>query len=131
MRRGAVLCGGGPREVSRQLVDCAVGGSARAEFEYAIDAAEAAEILATLCVGRVEKTRHYVEQGELVWEIDEFSGDNAGLTVAELELESVDQTFDRPDWLGQEVTDQRRYYNHSLSQHPYRQWSDAEHDHAN
>ncbi len=112
-------------------IKAAVVGNARAEYEYAIDAGEAAEILGTLCVGRVEKTRHYVEQGDLVWEIDEFGGDNAGLIVAELELKSADQDFERPDWLGQEVTDERRYYNHSLSQHPYRQWSEAERHHAN
>ncbi|HEY1078226.1 MAG TPA: CYTH domain-containing protein [Fontimonas sp.] len=112
-------------------IKAAVVGSARAEFEYAIDAAEAAEMLATLCVGRVEKTRHYVERDGCVWEIDEFSGDNAGLIVAELELASADQPFARPDWLGREVTDDRRYYNHSLSQHPYGQWTDAERHRAN
>jgi adenylate cyclase len=112
-------------------IKAAVVGSARAEFEYAIDAGEAAEILATLCVGCVEKVRHYVETGGCVWEIDEFGGDNAGLVVAELELASVDQAFVRPDWLGAEVTDAQRYYNHALSQRPYSQWSTAERDHAN
>ncbi|MDP9141475.1 MAG: CYTH domain-containing protein [Pseudomonadota bacterium] len=117
--------------VANLNIKAAVVGSARAEFEYAIDPAEAAEILGSLCVGRVEKTRHYVEVDGLVWEIDEFTGDNAGLIVAELELASVDQAFGRPDWLGHEVTEERRYYNHALSQRPFAQWSDAERDHAN
>jgi adenylate cyclase len=107
-------------------IKAAVVGSARAEYEYAIDAVEAAEMLNGLCVGRVEKTRHYVTVGSHTWEIDEFSGENAGLIVAELELDAADQIFERPAWLGREVTEERRYYNHSLSQHPYGQWTAAE-----
>src|SRR3546814_18269790 len=79
--------------------------------------------LATLCVGRVEKTRHYVPargaHDDAVWEIDEFVGDNAGLVVAEIELLTIDATFERPLWIGRELTDERRYYNHALALHPY------------
>lgn len=104
-------------------IKAAVVGSARAEYQYEIPLAEAREMLATLCVGVLEKTRHYVEQGELTWEIDEFSGANAGLIVAEVELERVDQVVVPPAWLGAEVTEERRYYNHHLALHPYSTWS--------
>lgn len=103
-------------------IKAAVVGSARAEYQYEIPLAEAREMLASLCVGVLEKTRHYVKLGELTWEIDEFSGANAGLIVAEVELERVGQPFERPDWLGAEVTDERRYYNHQLALHPYSTW---------
>ncbi len=108
---------------ARLNIKAAVVGSARAEYEYPIAADEATEILQTLCVGRLQKTRHYVEIGEHTWEVDEFVGDNAGLVVAELELDSVDEEFQRPQWLGREVTDDRRYYNHHLAIHPYRSWA--------
>lgn len=104
-------------------IKAAVVGSARAEYEYEIPLAEGREILATLCVGVLEKTRHYVERDGLTWEIDEFSGANTGLIVAEIELERVDQAFDRPAWLGAEVTGERRYYNHHLALHPYSTWA--------
>lgn len=112
--------------VARLNIKAAVVGSARAEYEYDMPADECREILATLCVGRVEKTRHYVpahgaHDGAL-WEIDAFTGDNAGLVVAEIELTSADAAFDRPAWLGRELTDERRYYNHALALHPYRDW---------
>ena len=73
----------------------------------------------------MEKVRHYVERDGVVWEVDEFLNDNAGLIVAEVELASVDQDFVRPVWLGREVTEDRRYYNHHLALHPYRTWRDA------
>lgn len=107
-------------------IKAAVIGSARAEYDYVIPVTDAREILRTLCIGRLEKIRHYIEQGDLTWEIDEFIGDNAGLIVAEIELTSVDQAFDRPNWLGREVTDERRYYNHHLALNPYKTWSDAD-----
>lgn len=134
MRQG-YLAGEGARSSMRVRLEgdeahlnikAAVIGSARAEYDYVIPADDAREILRTLCIGRLEKTRHYVEQGDLTWEIDEFIGDNAGLVVAEIELTSIDQAFDRPDWLGREVTDERRYYNHHLALHPYSTWPDAD-----
>jgi adenylate cyclase len=119
---------------ARLNIKAAVLGNARAEYEYAVPVDEAREILDTLCVGCVEKTRHYVfvpaggpgERYGLTWEIDEFCGDNAGLVVAELELEHPDQTFVIPGWLGREVTDERRYYNHALALRPYRDWTEDE-----
>jgi CYTH domain-containing protein len=96
---------------------------ARAEFEYAIPVADAHVLLDTLCDGRlVDKTRHYVEHGGMTWEVDEFRGSNAGLIVAELELESEDQTFERPAWLGEEVSGDPRYLNSNLALHPYSTW---------
>ncbi len=101
-------------------------GVARQEFEYPLPLGDA-EALLTLCVGgRIDKLRHIVERGGHVWEIDEFLGDNAGLIVAEIELASVDEAFDRPTWLGREVSDQARYYNLNLAERPYAQWSDEE-----
>ncbi|HZR35739.1 MAG TPA: CYTH domain-containing protein [Nevskia sp.] len=112
--------------VGKLNVKAAVVGAARAEYEYEIPAAEAEEILATLCSGLILKTRHYVERDGLTWEIDVFEGDNAGLVVAEVELEAVDQAFPRPSWLGRELTAEQRYYNHALAKRPYSQWSAAE-----
>lgn len=113
-------------EAARLNIKAAVVGAARAEYEYAIPVEDCRHILETLCVGRVDKTRHYVERDGLTWEIDEFCGDNAGLIVAEVELASEDQVIARPTWLGREVTDDRRYYNHHLALHPYRSWRDAD-----
>lgn len=95
----------------------------RLEFEYPIPPAEADQILDELCAGPlIEKYRHRIPMGDLVWEIDEFLGANAGLIVAEIELPSEDAVFDRPDWLGEEVTEDERYYNFNLAQKPYREW---------
>jgi len=100
--------------------------ASRLEYEYAIPVAEARELL-TLCPGPlIEKTRHYVDFGGFEWEVDEFGGANSGLIVAELELDSEDQVFPRPAWLGKEVTHLRRYYNVSLVEHPFSAWTDAE-----
>lgn len=112
-------------DVAKLNIKAAVVGSARAEYEYDIPVAQAREMLDTLCVGLVDKTRHYVEREGLTWEIDEFHGDNAGLVVAEVELESVDQSVPRPDWLGAEVTSEVRYYNQQLALKPYRSWDGA------
>jgi adenylate cyclase len=99
-------------------------GMSRPEYEYAIPLAEANEILATLCAeGRVEKYRHWVSDGGHEWEVDEFIGENAGLIVAELELERESEPFSRPAWIGREVTDDVRYYNASLAQRPWCGWA--------
>src|SRR5690606_38442611 len=85
-------------------------GHTRQEFDYPVPLADARALLA-LCVGGiVEKRRHYVDHGGHLWEVDEFLGENAGLVVAEVELEAADECFDRPGWLGAEVTDDVRYY---------------------
>ena len=86
-----------------------------------------AEALLALCVGgRIDKVRHYVDVAGHTFEVDEFRGDNAGLVVAELELESAGQDYPRPDWLGREVTDEPRYYNLALAERPYSRWSAQE-----
>jgi len=100
--------------------------ASRAEYEYPLPLDEARELLAIAEGPLVEKTRHFVEHGGHTWEIDEFGGDNAGLVVAELELDSEDADFTRPQWLGVEVTELRRYYNVCLVTHPYRAWNEAE-----
>ena len=98
-------------------------GVARAEYEAAIAATDANEMLDRLCEGPlIEKWRHIVLHDGSEWEIDEFLGENAGLVIAELELQSEDAAFTRPKWLGTEVTHDERYYNFRLSQHPWRQW---------
>ena len=103
-------------------VKAAKVGMSRAEYEYDVPAAEVAEMLATLCSGLILKTRHYVTVGAHLWEVDEFEGDNAPLIGAEIELASEAETFERPDWLGEEVTQDHRYYNHTLSVTPYARW---------
>ena len=70
----------------------------------------------------IEKTRYVVVHDGSKWEVDEFQGDNSDLVVAEIELQSKDEQFSRPPWLGREVTDDSRYYNSSLASHPYRDW---------
>jgi adenylate cyclase len=102
-------------------------GIARAEYEVAINPRDAAEMLDKLCQGPlIEKWRHIVPHGGREWEIDEFLGDNAGLIIAEIELDSEQAQFGRPDWLGAEVTDDVRYYNFRLAQQPYRSWPKEE-----
>ena len=98
-------------------------GATRREFEYEIPLTDATEMLANLCRRPlIEKQRHKVLYGGLIWEIDEFFGENSGLIVAEVELESEDQPFERPPWLGKEVTGDSRYYNVNLVQKPYANW---------
>lgn len=98
----------------------------RTEFEYAIPMADAEEMLARLCTaGRIEKTRYRVISGGRAWEIDVFEGDNAGLIVAEVELESEDQAVELPEWIGDEVTQDPRYLNTHLAVHPFCTWNDV------
>jgi len=98
-------------------------GATRAEFEYEIPIADADHLLA-LCEGPIiEKTRHRIDHAGLTWEIDVFSGQNAGLVLAEVELPSADTAVEIPDWVGDEVTSDPRYYNANLVGHPYSDWS--------
>lgn len=98
-------------------------GVRRSEFEYAIPVDEANQMLDELCTGGiVEKTRFLVPVGEHTWEVDVFEGANAGLIVAEIELEHEDETFEKPAWAGAEVSDDPRYYNVYLAEHPYTTW---------
>ncbi|MGE8214876.1 CYTH domain protein [compost metagenome] len=101
-------------------------GHTRQEFDYPIPVDDARALLALCVGGLIDKRRHLVRHAGLVWEVDEFLGANAGLVVAEVELEHADQAIDLPDWAGAEVTDQVRYYNLALAAHPYAQWSAAE-----
>lgn len=99
-------------------------GARRAEYEYEIPTADAEELLKLSDGPVIEKIRRVIEHDGDKWEVDEFLGENAGLVVAEIELKSEDQTFSRPDWLGDEVTQESRYYNSSLASHPFRKWSE-------
>lgn len=98
-------------------------GISRAEYEYEIPAEEAQEMLNNLCEPPlIEKTRYKIAIDDLIWEVDEFVGENQGLIIAEVELSDANQTINIPDWIGQEVSDDPRYYNANLVQHPYSQW---------
>jgi len=97
-------------------------GLARAEFEYEIPTTDAEEMLALSRSGVIEKTRYLVPHGRHVLEVDVFAGDNAGLVVAEVELESEDDVFTKPDWLGEEVSADPRYRNSALAEHPFSTW---------
>ena len=98
-------------------------GLSRLEFEYAISEEDARDMFQHLCGSNViEKTRHYIEHKNHLWEVDEFHGKNQGLIVAEIELESEDETFQRPDWVGDEVSHDPRYYNMNLITNPYENW---------
>ena len=98
-------------------------GATRGEWEYPIPLADAVELLDGLCEQPlIEKVRHRIEHAGMVWEVDEFLGANAGLVVAEIELASEDQPFEKPDWIGVEVSGDARYYNANLIRHPFSQW---------
>lgn len=99
-------------------------GIARLEFEYPVPLADAEAMLSLCTAPLIEKTRYLIPQGELVWEVDVFSGDNAGLIVAEIELPAEDFPFDCPEWVGIEVSGDPRYYNSSLQRAPYSTWTD-------
>lgn len=101
-------------------------GTTRAEFEYLIPVEDATEMLTTLCEKPlIEKKRYKIFIDDLTWEVDEFLGENQGLILAEVELEEEDQVIKLPEWIGQEVSNDSRYYNSSLVKNPYCQWSDS------
>ncbi|UCE76983.1 MAG: CYTH domain-containing protein [Gammaproteobacteria bacterium] len=104
-------------------IKSAVSSLRRLEYEYEIPLSDARELLHSACPEPpVEKTRYHVEYHGHVWEVDVFEGANAGLVVAELELADEHEAFPRPAWLGDEVSDDPRYYNMNLAQVPYTQW---------
>jgi adenylate cyclase len=109
-------------------IKAATRGIARTEFDYPIPLDDARTLLDSMCDGVLEKVRHHVRVDGVLFEIDEFHGDNEGLIVAEVELAAENAPFPRPSWLGREVSDLGRYYNVNLIGHPYRQWSQAERD---
>lgn len=98
-------------------------GIVRTEFEYEIPLSDADAMLSFLCEKPlIEKRRYHYEYEGHVWEIDEFSGDNEGLVIAEIELTSEDDAFVKPDWIGDEVSGDPRYFNSNLVNNPYRSW---------
>lgn len=95
----------------------------RVEYEFKIPLTDALEMLDNLCEDPlIEKTRFHVQHGVHLWEVDVFGGENQGLVVAEIELGERDEEFDRPEWLGEEVSSDPRYYNVCLVKHPYKDW---------
>ena len=97
-------------------------GATRGEWEYPIPMLDAEELLALCEQPLVEKVRRRIDYAGHVWEVDEFSGVNAGLVVAEIELDAEGATFEKPEWIGEEVTADPRYYNSSLVKLPYSSW---------
>lgn len=125
------LCGRGPASIRARIdgesarlnIKAAEIGTTRAEYDYAIPLADARHMIDNLCVASpVKKTRYWVKHAGHIWEIDVFEDDNAPLVVAEIELDTADEEFEHPDWLGKEVTDDERYYNHALALNPYASW---------
>lgn len=94
----------------------------RNEWEYEIPVADAEEMLLLCEEAVIDKTRYLINVGNHVFEVDEFYGDNEGLLIAEVELQAEDEAFEKPDWLGPEVTGNVRYYNSFLSIHPFKEW---------
>lgn len=98
-------------------------GSSRMEFEYEIPCEEAQYMLRNLCEKSIiEKIRYNVEYEGHIWEVDCFLGENEGLEIAEIELSSEEETFSIPEWIGEEVTEDKRYYNSYIAKNPYKLW---------
>lgn len=97
-------------------------GASRQEFEYEIPLQDAGMLLDICEKPLIEKNRYKVVEKGFTWELDEFLGENQGLAIAEIELEHEDQEFIKPDWIGEEVTHDPRYYNASLVKKPYKNW---------
>ena len=109
-------------ETALLTLKAARSGAVREEFEYPIPLADAEALFALATGAVIDKTRYRLAHGGHDWEVDVFFGDNAGLVVAEVGLASADEDFDRPGWLGADVTDEHRYYNAALAVRPYRSW---------
>jgi len=103
-------------------IKAARSGLERHEYEYTIPLADAEELMLQREGSIISKVRHIVPIDGLNWEIDVFDGENTGLVVAEIELDRPDRTFERPEWLGEEVTGDRRFYNADLATRPYKSW---------
>jgi adenylate cyclase len=97
-------------------------GITRKEFEYKIPANEAVELLDSFAESEVEKIRYCITIAGKLWEVDEFLADNAGLIMAEIELQHEDEAFENPGWITHEVSDDERYYNSNLSKNPFKKW---------
>lgn len=109
----------------------AVGGLTRYEFEQEISKDDALSLLHLCEPGIIDKVRWLVPVGKHVFEVDEFFGENEGLVMAEVELGAEDEAYEKPDFLAQEVTGERRYYNSALRLYPYKKWSEEEKHPAN
>lgn len=106
-------------------IKSSVDGIHRHEFQYEIPVSDAVDLLDHVALRPlIEKTRHEVPLGKHLWEIDVFEGENSGLIVAEVELAHADEPFERPSWVGEEVSDDLRYYNVSLRKNPYKNWKE-------
>ena len=102
-------------------------GDTAPEFEYPIPVADARKLLDALCLRPlIEKTRYAIEHKGHTWEVDEFHGDNEGLVVAEIELNAEGERFERPEWIGKEVTKDFRYTNAKLVERPYAEWTETD-----
>ncbi len=99
-----------------------VKGLSRYEFEQEIPLSDAEQLLQLCEPGAIDKVRHLVQVGAHTWEVDVFAGANEGLVLAEIELASEDEPFELPDWIGKEVSGDRRYYNSMLTKQPYTEW---------
>lgn len=97
-------------------------GFTRTEFEYEIPKEEGIELLDNFAVSELSKIRYKIIHADKLWEVDVFLGDNEGLIVAEIELESEDETFGIPEWISTEVTGEDKYYNSNLSANPFKNW---------
>lgn len=129
--RQGYLCTGGPCAVRVRIagqtafltLKAARSGLCRQEFEYSLPVQEARTILDSLALRPlIEKLRYRIPFAGLTWEVDEFQGDNQGLVIIEVELEHENQPFERPPWVGEEVSHDQRYYNVSLVSNPFRNW---------
>lgn len=100
-------------------------GLSRFEWEKEINTEDARELIKLCEPGFIDKVRYLVRAGKHIYEVDEFHGENEGLVVAEIELGAEDEAFVKPDWLGEEVTGDKRYYNSSLIRYPYKEWTNC------
>ncbi len=136
MTNGVPICQGYLKKSKNGVVRVRVFGSkgfltvkgpttngARKEFEYPVPMADARQMMALFCKGAtIDKTRFHIKHEGFEWEVDVFAGTNKGLVVAEIELEHIDQKFQKPDWIGREVTHDPRYFNSNLIEHPFCTW---------
>ena len=98
-------------------------GIRRSEYEYEIPIDDAKNLLNEFCKEPIiEKNRYKIKINNTLWEVDEFLNDNLGLVVAEVELRHEDDLFDKPNWIGEEVSEQEKYFNHNLTTYPYSKW---------
>ena len=97
-------------------------GATRPEFEYEIPSEDAEELIEKFAVSKISKTRYLVSFKSKKWEVDVFHGDNEGLIIAEIELKDEDEEFEIPDWIGNEITGDKKYYNSNLSENPFLNW---------